>query len=159
MSSGLIPSRADRVLRILSLIALIQALACGSVRAGGGAASRTEWTPDVEEPWEPELTTARHFPQDERPAPEYRPIGDVFSWLVDYYRAEIGPDSIRRCPFHETCSAFAQRTLREHGALGILWIMDRYFYREHAAAGRYYERVSERSRILKLDDGLHSGSD
>lgn len=136
----------------------MQALACGSVRAGGGAASHTAWRSDVEEPWEPELTTARHSPWDERPEPAYRPIGDVFSLLVDYYRAEIGPDSIRRCPFHETCSAFAQRTLREHGALGILWIIDRYFYREHAAAGGYYPRVAERSGVLKLDDALPTES-
>lgn len=62
---------------------------------------------------------------------------DTFlAWYQDHGRAPVLPRG--GCPFTPTCSAYARRSVRRYGALGLVLILDRLLVREHVFAPAYY---------------------
>lgn len=102
-----------------------------------------------EEPFEPG-DLGDEAPLDE--APRYRPVTDTLLSLVSLYREDIGPRSIRRCPFAVSCSTLAERELKKNGIVGLLVFLDRFFYRENLAAPHHYPRRRGPEGQLLLDD-------
>ena len=101
--------------------------------------------------WEPEditLPTARSFPQ----LSLGRLIADR---MIQFYQKKIGPNSISRCPFHISCSNYAQQAIKKYGlVLGISVFIDRYFYREHPGSFWHYGLKESENGVLKLDDSF-----
>ncbi|MDE2797925.1 MAG: membrane protein insertion efficiency factor YidD [Gemmatimonadota bacterium] len=77
---------------------------------------------------------------------------------IQFYRRRIEPQSTNRCPFHISCSHFAEKAIERFGFIrGIAIFMDRHFFREHAGALQAYpmRETWRNNRIkLKLDDSF-----
>lgn len=102
-----------------------------------------------EEPFEPGDLASEPFVEE---APRYRPVTDTLLAMVSLYREEVGPRSVRRCPFVVSCSTLAETELKERGLLGLLVFLDRFFYRENLAARHHYPRRRAPDGALLLDD-------
>jgi len=102
-----------------------------------------------EAPFEPDDTVAE-LPSEE--APRYRPVTDALLAAISLYREEIGPRSVRRCPFVVSCSAFAKEEIEKKGIVGLLVFMDRFFYRENVDARHHYPSRRSADGALLLDD-------
>ena len=74
--------------------------------------------------------------------------------LIRLYQAKISPTSISRCPFVVSCSNFAFRAISRKGLVaGTVMFIDRFYYRENAAAFGSYELARTDDGFLKIDDG------
>lgn len=104
-----------------------------------------------EAPFEPDEIDLEEAPEA---PPKYRPLTDTLLTLVSLYREEVGPRSLRRCPFVVSCSALAKRELEENGILGLFVFLDRFFYRENIDAHRHYPRRRSEDGVLLLDDEI-----
>lgn len=104
-----------------------------------------------EEPFEPDDVVAE-LPSEE--APRYRPVTDALLAIVELYREEIGPRSIRRCPFVVSCSTLAKEEIDKNGLYGLLVFLDRFFYRENIDAHRHYPSRRSADGALLLDDRM-----
>ena len=104
-----------------------------------------------EEPFEPDDVVAE-LPSEE--APRYRPVTDALLAIVELYREEIGPRSIRRCPFVVSCSTLAKEEIDKNGLYGLLVFLDRFFYRENIDAHRHYLSRRSADGALLLDDRM-----
>ncbi|MCK6600392.1 MAG: membrane protein insertion efficiency factor YidD [Bacteroidetes bacterium] len=73
--------------------------------------------------------------------------------LVKFYQAQIGPNSVTRCPYYTSCSNFTLNAIRKYGVLtGFAFFIDRAWYREHDSMYFYYSLRVRQDGILKLDD-------
>jgi putative component of membrane protein insertase Oxa1/YidC/SpoIIIJ protein YidD len=73
--------------------------------------------------------------------------------LVDFYQNVLSANTISRCPFHTSCSYYAQQQVDNHGwVIGALYFIDRYFYREHSAAFQFYPRKKNKDGVYKIND-------
>ena len=78
---------------------------------------------------------------------------------IQFYRRHIASQSTDRCPFHVSCSRFAEKAVERFGFVrGVALFIDRHFFREHMYAPQLY-RLRETwrdNRIkLKLDDSFY----
>jgi putative component of membrane protein insertase Oxa1/YidC/SpoIIIJ protein YidD len=79
--------------------------------------------------------------------------GKLLSSAVEFYREDIGPESIERCPFLVSCSQFLVDAVKEYGfLLGLAAFIDRNMFRENPYAWRLYPLAVRRDGLLKLDD-------
>ena len=106
-----------------------------------------------EEPWE----SSDIHPLNRSSPGLMEPGGKLFQEpvvdLIRFYQEKIAPHTIARCPFVISCSNFAARAIEEKGlAFGICIFVDRYYYRENAAAFQLYGLVTTDGAILKIDD-------
>jgi putative component of membrane protein insertase Oxa1/YidC/SpoIIIJ protein YidD len=69
-------------------------------------------------------------------APSHGVLDALLAWYQDHGRAQVLPGA--GCPFTPTCSVYARRAVRRHGALGLVLILDRLLVREHVLAPAYY---------------------
>lgn len=109
-----------------------------------------------EEAWEPE---------DVRPFYSFHTSGDegyvslpkaIGKNLIRFYQKKISVKSISRCPFDISCSRFALKAIERYGLfIGILFFIDRNFYREHKFAFLYYPLIENEDFILLLDDHFY----
>jgi hypothetical protein len=107
-----------------------------------------------DEPWEPDPAVRQAPPLPE--APGFAPLGELAKGAIGYYQRAIGPQSIARCQFAVSCSRFAAGSIEHHGLLvGLLYFLDRFYFREHPDAVRDHpdEVVRTTDGLLKLDDG------
>ena len=78
---------------------------------------------------------------------------------IRFYQHRIAGESTSRCPFHISCSRFAQSAITRHGSIkGVAMFIDRYFFREHMGSQLYYPlRETWRGKFLrlKLDDSYY----
>ena len=73
--------------------------------------------------------------------------------LIRWYRRDISPRSIDRCPYYPSCSVFAESALTRHGFfVGLCIFIDRNQFRENSQMYVFYDFVRAPSGILKLDD-------
>jgi hypothetical protein len=108
---------------------------------------------EAELPWEAE--DVAHPPHAEPPPSlAFPPLPNALAAAVGFYRREIGPMSVSRCPYAVSCSTLALSSLRRYGLLGLLPFVDRFFFREGADAQLHYARRVQPSGVLKLDDSL-----
>jgi putative component of membrane protein insertase Oxa1/YidC/SpoIIIJ protein YidD len=76
--------------------------------------------------------------------------------LIHLYQVRISPASISRCPFLVSCSNFALRAIARKGfVVGSVMFIDRFWYRENAAAFGCYELARTDDGFLKIDDGQY----
>lgn len=145
--------------RILSLALLPAFSAPGTASAADPSGRRPqEW----HEAWEPDaraLQAAVPIP-DAVPAAEAAPTGNPVTGVllmgIGYYRSDIGPRSISRCPFRTSCSRFAQLSLRRWGILGVVPFTDRFLYRENVqTASLYLPWLSPQTGTIKSDDDFY----
>ncbi len=97
------------------------------------------------------LSAAERVLKDERQTPD---LGQAFAlYLIHSYQNDSGKNSIHRCPFKLSCSYYAEMTISRYGLFpGLVVFLDRYYYREHAAARHLYPRVVASDGLLLLDD-------
>ncbi len=73
--------------------------------------------------------------------------------MIHWYKRDISPRSIQRCPYYPSCSTFAEEAIRRHGFfIGLMLFIDRNLYRENPQMYQFYDLVSVGPGILKLDD-------
>jgi hypothetical protein len=107
-----------------------------------------------DEPYEPE-DLELSVPTRE-PSGALGPISDVALAAIRFYQVKIGPNSISRCPYVVSCSAFAYDQVYRLGFFGIPAIIDRMYYRENADTFNKYPKYVLPSGLIKHDDGaLH----
>jgi hypothetical protein len=76
--------------------------------------------------------------------------------LMDFYQNVLSANSISRCPFHTSCSHFAQQQVETRGWLvGSLYFIDRYFFRENRGIHRLYPIVLNKEGEPKLNDDFY----
>ena len=79
---------------------------------------------------------------------------DIALDLIRLYQERISPASIGRCPFLVSCSNFAFRAIVRKGlVVGSIMFIDRFWYRENAAAFGCYGLARTDDGFLKIDDG------
>ena len=78
---------------------------------------------------------------------------------IHFYRRRISSQSTDRCPFHISCSHFAEKAVERFGLVrGVALFIDRHFFREHVGARQLYplRETWRNNRIkLKLDDSFY----
>jgi Putative membrane protein insertion efficiency factor len=99
--------------------------------------------------WEPEDSTFRTAVL--RPQSIFTDLADD---LISFYQKDISSQSVSRCPFFISCSAFCRKAIHQHGLLGIAMFIDRYFYRENSEIYLHYKLLQTHQGTLKLDDEL-----
>jgi putative component of membrane protein insertase Oxa1/YidC/SpoIIIJ protein YidD len=119
-------------------------------RPPGGTSFSPEWEPADPIPWE--MNEAVTFTDVHVPVHRGIAAGIELS-LIRRYQAKIAPCSIRRCLFGKSCSSFATEAIETRGGLlGLLLVLDRYFYRENPRSMRLYEWRSSPDGIMRPDD-------
>ena len=109
-------------------------------------------------PWEPEELPADDGARFRSPPPPAL-LESLARPAIRFYRRRMAVQSIDRCPFHISCSHFAEKAVERFGFVrGVALFVDRHFYREHAGAPRLYplrETWSGGRIKLKLDDSFY----
>ncbi len=116
-----------------------------------------EYASEIEVPWEPE-----NLPVDDstrlRPPPPAL-LKSLARPAIHFYRQRIASQSTDRCPFHISCSHFAEKAVERFGFVrGVALFIDRHYFREHAGALHLYllRETWRNNRIkLKLDDSFY----
>ena len=112
---------------------------------------------EIEVPWEPEDLPVGDSTCFRPPPPAL--LNSLARPAIHFYRRHIGSQSTDRCPFHISCSHFAEKAVERFGFVrGVALFIDRHYFREHAGALQLYPlRESWRNnRIkLKLDDSFY----
>ena len=108
-------------------------------------------------PWEPEELPASAPASPAPPPPAV--LQSLAPPAIQFYRRHIASQSTDRCPFHVSCSRFAEKAVERFGFVrGVALFIDRHFFREHMYAPQLY-RLRETwrdNRIkLKLDDSFY----
>jgi hypothetical protein len=107
-----------------------------------------------DEPYEPEDIEPYSPPR--APSAALGPISDLALAAIRFYQVKIGPNSISRCPYLVSCSAFAYDQVYRLGFFGIPAIIDRMYYRENTDTFTKYPKYVLPSGLIKHDDGaLH----
>ena len=103
------------------------------------------------EPWEPDLAPPAAI--STTPAPGFHPVTDVARAAIRFYQTDIGSRSVARCPYAVSCSRFAANAIEQDGLLlGLLSFVDRFFFRENAAALQHYGWARTADGQTRLDD-------
>jgi Putative membrane protein insertion efficiency factor len=118
---------------------------------------------DEQAPWEPDelrgssraTTTTAATKNQEQPSFALGPINAGALSAIAFYRAEIGPHSVSRCPFVTSCSAFAYDHVQRFGLWGLLPFVDRFFFRENPGLFALYPKTMLPDGRLKYSDDLH----
>ena len=117
-----------------------------------------EYAAGIEVPWEPEELPADDGARFRSPPPPAL-LESLARPAIRFYRRRMAVQSIDRCPFHISCSRFAEKAVERFGFVrGVALFVDRHFYREHAGALRLYplrETWSGGRIKLKLDDSFY----
>ena len=124
-----------------------------AILSGGAALSAQDRTSEPEA-WEPDaLVGTPVFPGTGLSEQALHP--EIAIDLIRFYQANIGPNSVSRCPFLISCSNFALQAIEKYGFLpGILLFIDRIYYRENPHAAFYYPKRRNNQNYLKLDDSF-----
>ena len=116
-----------------------------------------EYVSEIEVPWEPEdlpVGDSTRF----RPPPSAL-LKSLARPAIHFYRRHISSQSTDRCPFHISCSHFAEKAVERFGFVqGVALFIDRHFFREHVGARQYYalrETLVSNRITLKLDDSFY----
>lgn len=124
----------------------------------GGLAD--EYGSEIEVPWEPEdlLVGDPTSLRPPRPPPPAL-LKSLARPAIHFYRRHIASQSTDRCPFHISCSHFAEKAVERFGFVrGVALFIDRHYFREHAGAIHLYSlrETYRNNRIkLKLDDSFY----
>lgn len=142
------PCESLGFLRALAIVTLILVLALEGLAEENDS--------KVEVPWEPEEVSV-DVPHRLRPPPPAL-LKSLARPAIHFYRRRIAVQSIDRCPFHISCSNFAERAVERFGLVrGVALFIDRHYFREHSGALHLYPlreaRRNDRIR-LKLDDSF-----
>ena len=106
--------------------------------------------------WEPEDVVPIHSAFQSRRDYVTSPYILLAGKLIGFYKQEISPQSISRCPFYISCSDYADQSIRKYGIiLGICFFIDRHFYRENVGSYLHYELRETEAGVLKLDDSFY----
>jgi putative component of membrane protein insertase Oxa1/YidC/SpoIIIJ protein YidD len=85
--------------------------------------------------------------------PEISMDADLAIQLIRFYQTDINTNSVSRCPFSVSCSNFALQAIGRYGfGTGILFFIDRIYFREHQAAYLYYPNKRNERNQTRLDD-------
>ena len=116
-----------------------------------------EYASEIEVPWEPEDLPVGDPTRFRSPPPTL--LKSLARPAIQFYRRRIASQSIDRCPFHISCSHFAEKAVERFGFVrGVALFIDRHFFREHAGALKAYplRETWRNNRIkLKLDDSFY----
>ena len=83
------------------------------------------------------------------------PIDLIYTSLIEFYQSKISDKTIQRCPFYISCSNFTKIAINEYGSFwGILYFIDRNFYRENIAMNKHYF-LHKKGRFIKYDDSYY----
>ena len=114
---------------------------------------------EIELPWEPEDLRASDPLRLENRFQSPSLLNSLARPAIHFYRRRIASQSIDRCPFHVSCSHFAEKAVERFGFLrGTALFIDRHFFREHAGARQLYtlrETWRDNRIKLKLDDSFY----
>ncbi len=85
--------------------------------------------------------------------------GPFYLWplfaLIHHHREVTTKMDGPRCPLYPTCSAWAEDIIRQKGLLGVMYFIDRLFYREFGPLHEHYLPVpAYRSRRLRYFDPI-----
>jgi hypothetical protein len=127
-------------------------------------APRADEVREEQAPWEPDelrgssdpATTATAKTEQGKPSFALGSINAGVLSAIAFYRAEIGPHSVSRCPFVTSCSAFAYDHVQRFGLWGLLPFVDRFFFRENPGLFAIYPKTMLRDGRLKYSDDLHN---
>ena len=115
-----------------------------------------EDAPEIEAPWEPEDLPVADPPRPRPPPPTL--LKSLAPPAIQFYRRHIATQSTGRCPFHISCSHFAEQAVERFGLVrGVALFIDRHYFREHAGAVHLYplrETWRDNRIRLKLDDSF-----
>ena len=116
-----------------------------------------EYASEIEVPWEPEDLPIGDSTGFQPPPPAL--LKSLARPAIHFYRRRIASQSTDRCPFHISCSHFAEKAVERFGFVrGVALFIDRHFFREHAGALHLYplRETWINNRIkLKLDDSFY----
>ena len=111
---------------------------------------------EIEVPWEPEDLPAANPARPQPPPPTL--LKSLAPPAIRFYRRHIATQSTERCPFHISCSHFAEKAVERFGLVrGAALFIDRHYFREHVGALHLYplRETWRNHRIkLKLDDSF-----
>ena len=116
-----------------------------------------EYVSEIEVPWEPEDLPVSDPTSLQPPPPAL--LKSLARPAIHFYRRRIASQSTDRCPFHISCSHFAEKAVERFGFVqGVALFIDRHYFREHAGAIHLYSlrETWRNNRIkLKLDDSFY----
>lgn len=116
-----------------------------------------EYASEIEAPWEPEDLPIGDSTRFRPPPPAL--LKSLARPAIHFYRRHIASQSTDRCPFHISCSHFAEKAVERFGFVqGVALFIDRHYFREHAGAIYLYSlrETWRNNRIkLKLDDSFY----
>ncbi len=108
--------------------------------------------PRADEPWEPFDAASVGAARRERPAGDGDVLREAAHRAIAGYRTNVGPASVKRCPFAVSCSLYADGLVRRYGVFGLFAFLDRFFLREHPFAFALYALTPTEDGALRLDD-------
>ena len=107
------------------------------------------------DPWEKTEGRFASSLNDTFPKFVSNPIDLLYSDLIGLYQSRISAKTIQRCPFYISCSNYTKIAVNEYGSfLGILYFIDRNFYRENIEMNKHYS-LQKKGRFLKYDDSYY----
>lgn len=119
----------------------------------------SEHSSTLDEPWEPEDLPVAESASWTGPPQQPSLLKPLAQSAIHFYRRRIAGQSTDRCPFHISCSHFAEKAVERFGFVrGVALFIDRHYFREHAGAPHLYplRETWINNRIkLKLDDSFY----
>lgn len=119
----------------------------------------SEHSSTLDAPWEPEDLPVAESVSWTKPPQKPALLKPLAQSAIQFYRRHIAIESTDRCPFHISCSRFAEKAVQRFGFVrGIALFIDRHFFREHIGAQQYYalrETLVNNRITLKLDDSFY----
>lgn len=119
----------------------------------------SEHSSTLDVPWEPEDLLVAEAASWTGPPQKPALLKPLAQSAIQFYRRRIAIESTDRCPFHISCSRFAEKAVQRFGVVrGIALFIDRHFFREHVGAQQYYslrETLVNNRIALKLDDSFY----
>ncbi len=80
------------------------------------------------------------------------PLNELVLGGIRFYQVKIGTNSVSRCPYVVSCSAFAKQSFTELGFFGLPAFLDRFFYRENPDTFVKYPRYVMPDGVIRYDD-------
>lgn len=119
----------------------------------------SEHSSTLDAPWEPEDLPVAESASWTEPSQKPTLLKPLAQSAIQFYQRRIAIESTDRCPFHISCSRFAEKAVQRFGFVhGIALFIDRHFFREHMGARQYYalhETLVNNRIKLKLDDSFY----
>ncbi len=101
-------------------------------------------------PWEAEDLRPTEVP--EPPSMALGPLNELVLGGIRFYQVKIGTNSVSRCPYVVSCSAFGKQSFTELGFFGLPAFLDRFFYRENPDTFVKYRRYVMPDGVIRYDD-------